>query len=57
MGHIVDEKGIYRMEKISKISNDKSNHSQYNMKPYIDNEHHNFKEFIYQTKKKLIRNT
>ena len=51
LGHIVDNEGIYRMEKFPKLSNDNSNRTQYNMRPYIDNEYHDFKEFIYQTKK------
>lgn len=51
LGHIVDDEGIYRMEKYPKLSNDNSNRSQYNMRPYIDNEYHNYKEFVYQTKK------
>ena len=51
LGHIVDNEGIYRMEKYPKLSNDNSNRSQYNMRPYIDNEYHDYKEFVYQTKK------
>ncbi len=51
LGNILDEEGIYRMEKFPKISDDNSNPNQYNMRPYIDNDYHNFKEFIYQTKK------
>ena len=49
-GNIVDNEGIYRMEKYPKIDNYKSN-DQYNMRPYIDNEYHDYKEFIYQVKK------
>ena len=55
MGHIVDNEGIYRMEKFPKLSNDNSNRSQYNMRPYIDNEYHDYKEFIYQTKKNAYK--
>lgn len=55
LGHIVDEEGIYRMEKFPKLSNDNSNRSQYNMRPYIDNEYHNYKEFVYQTKKNAYK--
>lgn len=55
MGHIVDDEGIYRMEKFPKLSNDNSNRSQYNMRPYIDNEYHDYKEFIYQTKKNAYK--
>lgn len=55
LGHIVDDEGIYRMEKYPKQSNDNSNRSQYNMRPYIDNEFHNYKEFVYQTKKEAYK--
>lgn len=55
LGHIVDGEGIYRMEKFPKLSNDNSNRSQYNMRPYIDNEYHDYKEFIYQTKKNAYK--
>ena len=50
LGNIVDEEGIYRMERFPK-EKDSRNDTQYNMRPYIDNEYHNYKEFIYQTKK------
>lgn len=50
LGNIVDNEGIYRMEKYPKIKESKSD-DQYNMRPYIDNEYHDYKEFIYQTKK------
>ena len=50
-GNIVDNEGIYRMEKYPKISKNNAKPNQYNMRPYIDNEYHNYKEFIYQTKK------
>ena len=50
LGNIVDKEGIYRMEKYPKdIYNKEDN--QYNMRPYIDNEYHDYKEFIYRTKK------
>jgi len=55
LGNIVDNEGIYRMEKYPKISKDNSNPDQYNMRPYIDNEHHNYKEFIYQLRKDNCR--
>ena len=55
LGHIVDEEGIYRMEKFPKLSNDNSNRSQYNMRPYIDNKYHDYKEFVYQTKKNAYK--
>lgn len=51
LGNIADNEGIYRMEKYPKISNNNVDINQYNMRPYIDNEYHNYKEFIYQTKK------
>ena len=54
-GNIVDNEGIYRMEKFPKINSDNSNKEQYNMRPYIDNEYHNYKEFIYQVKKKAYK--
>ena len=50
-GHIVDNEGIYRMEKYPKISKNNTDLNQYNMRPYIDNEYHNYKEFVYKTKK------
>ena len=53
-GHIVklvEGEGMYRLEKYPKISNNNVDLNQYNMRPYIDNEYHNFREFIYQTKK------
>lgn len=55
LGNIVDSEGIYRMEKYPKISNNNVNPDQYNMRPYIDNEYHDFKEFIYQTKKNAYK--
>ena len=58
MGHIasvVDGEGIYKLEKYPKISDNNCNPSQYNMRPYIDNEYHNYKEFVYQTKKKAYK--
>ena len=51
LGHIVDDEGIYRMEKYPKISENNVNPNQYNMRPYIDNEYHDYKEFVYKTKK------
>lgn len=51
VGNIVDNEGIYRLEKYPKISNNNCDLNQYNMRPYINNEYHNYKEFIYQTKK------
>ena len=54
LGNIVDDEGIYRMEKFPK-SNKKVNNMKYNMRPCIDNEYHNFKEFVYQTKKQAYK--
>ena len=57
-GHIVeliDGEGIYRLEKFPKISNNNVDMHQYNMRPYIDNEFYNYKEFIYQVKKDAYR--
>ena len=50
LGNIVDNEGIYRMEKYPKTDDYKAD-EQYNMRPYIDNEYHDYKEFIYQVKK------
>ena len=55
LGNIVDNEGMYRMEKYPKLSNDNTNQNQYNMRPYIDNEYHDYKEFIYQTKKEAYK--
>lgn len=54
LGNIVDNEGIYRMEKFPKL-NKKVDSMKYNMRPYIDNEYHNFKEFVYQTKKQAYK--
>lgn len=54
-GNIVDEEGIYRMEKYPKLKNNNNNKNQYNMRPYIDNDYHNYKEFIYITKKNAYK--
>ena len=50
-GNIANGAGEYKMEKFPKISSNNVNAKQYNMRPYIDNEYHNYKEFIYQVKK------
>lgn len=55
LGNITDDEGIYRMEKYPKQSNNNSDPTQYNMRPYIDNEYHDYKEFIYQTKKNAYK--
>lgn len=54
LGNIVDNEGMYRMEKFPKL-NKKVDSMKYNMRPYIDNEYHNFKEFVYQTKKQAYK--
>lgn len=55
LGNIVDKEGIYRMEKFPEI-NETDNNLQYNMKPYIDNEFYNYREFVYNVKKMHIKN-
>lgn len=55
IGHIVNDEGQYKMEKYPKISNYNVDINQYNMKPYIDNEFYNYKEFIYQVKKNAYK--
>ena len=55
LGYIVDDEGEYKMEKYPKICYDNSDKKQYNMRPYIDNSYYNYKEFIYQTKKKAYK--
>lgn len=54
-GYIVDNDGEYKMEKYPKICYNNSDKNQYNMRPYIDNKYHKYKEFIYQTKKKVYK--
>lgn len=54
IGNIVN-KGEYKLEKYPKISMDNCDYNQYNMKPYIDNEYYNYKEFIYQVKKNAYK--
>ncbi len=55
MGHILDNEGIYRMEKFPKLNKNNADYSQYNLRPYIDNEYYNFKEFIYNLKKESYK--
>ena len=55
IGHIANEEGEYKMEKYPKISMNNCNLNQYNMRPYIDNEYHNYKELIYQIKKNAYK--
>ena len=52
LGNIVDDEGIYRMER---FPDDNTSQSLYNMRPYIDNEYYNYREFIYQTKKRAYK--
>ncbi len=54
-GNIVDDEGIYRMEKFPKLNHDNVDKNQYNMRPYIENQYHNYKEFVYQTKKEAYQ--
>lgn len=51
IGYIANESGEYKMEKYPKININNVNPNQYNMRPYIDNKYHNYKEFIYKVKK------
>ena len=55
IGYIANEAGEYKMEKYPKISNNNVDLNQYNMRPYIDNEYHDYKEFIYRTKKEAYK--
>ena len=52
-GYITDKKGHYILEKYKNMDN--TNLIQYNMRPYIDNEYHNYKEFVYQVKKEAYK--
>lgn len=51
LGNITDSKGNYILEKFPKISYDNNDKTQYNMRPYINNEYHNYYDFIYDVKK------
>lgn len=55
LGNITDSIGNYKMEKYPKIKNYNADYDQYNMRSYIDNEFHNYKEFIYQVKKEVYQ--
>lgn len=55
IGHIVNGEGQYKMEKYPKINKNNADNTQYNMKPYIDNEFYNYKEFVYQVKKNAYK--
>lgn len=54
MGHIVDPGGEYQLEKYPKLNVGKFN--QYNMRPYIDNKYHKYKDFIYKIKQQMNDN-
>lgn len=55
IGHIVDADGHYKMEKYPKINENNVDNDQYNMRPYIDNDFYNYKEFVYQVKKNAYK--
>lgn len=55
-GNIVDNKGHYILEKFPKINNDNNDITQYNLRPYINNEYHNYYDFVYQVKKDAYKN-
>ena len=50
-GNITDSEGHYKLEKYPKISSNNNNMNQYNMRSYINNEWHNYYDFIYDVKK------
>lgn len=50
-GNIINEKGEYRLEKFPKENLDNNDANQYHLRPYIENEYHNYYEFIYNLKK------
>lgn len=54
-GNIVDDEGEYRLEKYPKISYINTTDT-YNIRPYINNEYHNFNEFIYSFVKDNYQN-
>lgn len=54
-GNIVDDEGEYRLEKYPKISYINTTDT-YNIRPYINNEYHNFNEFIYSFVKNNYQN-
>ena len=55
LGNITDSGGDYKLEKFPKISYDNNDKTQYNMRPYINNEYHNYYDFIYQVKKNAYK--
>lgn len=54
-GNITDDEGHYKLEKYPKINYDNNDKKQYNMRIYIDNEFHNYYDFIYQIKKNAYK--
>lgn len=54
-GNIVDDEGEYRLEKYPKISYINTTDT-YNIRPYINNEYHNFNEFIHSFVKDNYQN-
>lgn len=55
IGHIVNGEGQYKMEKYPKVNKNNADNTQYNMKPYINNDFYNYKEFVYQVKKNAYK--
>ena len=50
-GNITDAEGHYKLERFTKINYDNNDKAQYNMRTYINNEYHNYYDFIYKVKK------
>ena len=50
-GNIADNEGHYILEKFPKINYNNNDITQYNLRPYINNEYHNYYDFVYQVKK------
>ena len=50
-GNIADDEGHYILEKFPKINYNNNYITQYNLRPYINNEYHNYYDFVYQVKK------
>lgn len=55
LGNITDSGGDYKLEKFPKINYNNNDITQYNMRPYINNEYHNYYDFIYQVKKNAYK--
>lgn len=56
LGNITDDEGHYKMEKYPKISDNNVDLNQYNMRKFIDNDYHNYKNFIYNVQKDFCEN-